>query len=389
MLGAFPSQYIARMIAEGQVVGGGPHRIQPSSLDLTITDDVYKMKGVFLPRAGEPITELLREGALFRWDLEKPLEARGIYLLRVHETLALRPTVYARANNKSSTGRVNLQARLLGDGIPRFDALPKGYHGALWLLVIPRSFAIQLHAGDTLNQLRFFNTETTLSVAELTALYAEDALLHTGNGIHLAPEHVEFDAHGGLTLTVDLDQPTVGYKCRGGSGVLLDFHASDHDPADFFEVIPRPKNGHLLLRRDEFYILSTRECIRVPPAFACEMVAYDPSRGEFRSHYAGFIDPGFGYGRAGEIPAAPLVLEMLLQDDDVILRHGQPVCKVVYERLADSPERTYGSDATGSHYALQRGPRLSKHFHVPEPLDAGTSIGVIPASHLVRERSPS
>ena len=144
------------------------------------------------------------------------------------------------------------------------------------------------------------------------ALYAEDALLHTENGIHMAPDHVEFDERGGLTLTVNLDQSTVGYKCRQSSGVILDFGSKDHDPEDFFERIQRPKNGHLLLRRDEFYILSTRECIRVPPTFACEMVAYDPSKGEFRSHYAGFIDPGFGYGKAGEVPAAPIVLDLVL-----------------------------------------------------------------------------
>ncbi|MBI4143242.1 2'-deoxycytidine 5'-triphosphate deaminase, partial [Candidatus Uhrbacteria bacterium] len=204
------------------------------------------------------------------------------------------------------------------------------------------------------------------------------------NGIHLAPDHVEFDERGGLTLTVNLDQPTIGFKCRQTSGVVLDFRSFDHDPADFFEAIPRPKNGHLLLRRNEFYILSTRECLRVPPTFACEMVAYDPSKGEFRSHYAGFIDPGWGYGRAGEMPATPLVLEMLLQDNDVILRHGQPVCKVVYERLAEPATRIYGIGDLGSHYALQRGPRLSKHFRIPDHMDAAAHIGAIPASHLVR-----
>ncbi|MBI4433216.1 2'-deoxycytidine 5'-triphosphate deaminase [Candidatus Uhrbacteria bacterium] len=367
-LGAFPSQCIERMIADGEIAGGDVARIQPSSLDLTISDEIYKMKGVFLPRAGESIGDLLQEGSLFPWDLGKPLECQGIYLIRLRETLALRPTVYARTNNKSSTGRVNLQARVLADGVPRFDALPRGYHGNLWLLVIPRSFSVKLSAGDALNQIRFFNAESTLTRTDLEALYADDALLHTENGIHIAREHVELDDRGGVTLTVDLEQPIVGYKCRPHGGTVLDFRSTDHDPLEFFEPIPRPKNGHVILRRDEFFILSTFECIRVPPAFACEMVAYDTSKGEFRSHYAGFIDPGFGYGRAGEIPAAPLVLEVLLQENDVILRHGQPVCQVAYERLSEPATRVYGTGAAGSHYALQRGPRLSKHFRtLPDP----------------------
>ncbi|MFH1098743.1 MAG: 2'-deoxycytidine 5'-triphosphate deaminase [Candidatus Uhrbacteria bacterium] len=384
MLGAFPSQLIERMIRNGQITDTDAARVQPSSLDLTISDEIYKMKGVFLPHAGEPLRDLIKEGALFLWDLSKPLECQGIYLIRLNESLALHQTVYARTNNKSSTGRVNLQARLLADGVPRFDAVPKGYHGGLWLLLIPRSFSVKLAPGDALNQIRFFNTESSLSHSDLRALYAEDALLHTANGVHVNPERVEFDERGGLTLTVDLDQDIVGYKCRPSSGVILNFQETGHDPTDFFETILRPKNGSIILRRDEFYVLSTLEYLRVPPTFACEMVAYDPSKGEFRSHYAGFVDPGWGYGKVGEVPAAPLVLEMMLQDNDVILRHGQPVCKIVYERLAETPERIYGASDLGSHYASQRGPRLSKHFAIPERLDAIARIGSIPATHLVR-----
>ncbi|MDO8425516.1 MAG: 2'-deoxycytidine 5'-triphosphate deaminase [bacterium] len=388
MLGAFPSQIIAQMIRDGQIVGSDDSRIQPSSLDCTISDEIYKMKGVFLPRAGEKMSDLIKEGALFPWDLGKPLECGGIYLARLNETLKMRPTVYARANNKSSTGRVNLQVRLLTDGVPRFDAVPRGYRGALWVLLIPRSFSIKLSKGDALNQIRFFNADTTLTRPELEALYDEEALLHTSNGIHVSKERVEFDERGGITLTVDLEQPIVGYKCRQSSGTILDFGSRTHDPNDFFEPIHKPKAGHLVLRRDEFYILSTLECLRVPPTFACEMAAYDPSKGEFRSHYAGFGDPGWGYGREGEIPAAPIVLEMILQDNDVILRHGQPVCKVVYERLAAAADRPYGTGELQSNYALQRGPRLSKHFAMEEAAAHinNMRIGAVPLTHLVRER---
>ncbi|MDO8463375.1 MAG: 2'-deoxycytidine 5'-triphosphate deaminase [bacterium] len=386
MLGAFPSQMIEQMLRDGGVTGSDASRVQPSSLDLTISDEIYKMKGVFLPRVGEAINDLLREGSLFPWDLGKPLECGGIYLARLNETLALRGTVYARANNKSSTGRVNLQVRLLADGVPRFDALPRGYHGALWVLLIPRSFSIKLSAGDALNQIRFFNADTTLSRAELEALYDEETLLHTANGIHISKDRVEFDARGGMTLTVDLDQPVIGYKCRQSSGIILDFRSRTHDPNDFFEPLHKPKNGQLILRRDEFYILSTLEHVRVPPTFACEMAAYDPSKGEFRSHYAGFGDPGFGFGKTGETPAAPIVLEMILQDNDVILRHGQPVCKVVFERLAAPADRPYGTGELQSHYTLQRGPRLSKHFQTEATREsANLNLGPLAMTHLVTE----
>ena len=163
-------------------------------------------------------------------------------------------------------------------------------------------------------------------------------------------------------MTVDLDQELVGYKCIPQAGKVLDFNEYTHDPLDFFEPIYKAKNEAVVLQRNHFYILSTKEFVRVPKEYAMEMIAYDTSKGEYRSHYAGFIDPGWGYGSKGEIKGTPLVLEVFTSDNNFVLRDGQPICKVVYESLVENPELVYGVGSLGSHYHTQRGPRLSKHF---------------------------
>jgi len=163
-------------------------------------------------------------------------------------------------------------------------------------------------------------------------------------------------------MCIDLDQEIVGYKCTPSAGKILDFRKFDHNPNDFFEPIYKPQNHGLVLNDNEFYILSTIEYLRIPTEYAVEMVAYDTSKGEFRSHYAGFFDPGFGYGEKGELMGTPAVLEVLTQDNEFYLRHGQPICRMVYTTLAEKADMVYGSSSAGSHYQNQRGPRLSKHF---------------------------
>ncbi len=359
-LGAFPSQIIREMIENGSIGNADKKRIQPASLDLTISGEIYKMKGIFLPRKGETIRQLLSAGTLFPTDLGKPLECFGVYLVRLNEKLNLPEHIFARANNKSSSGRINLQARLMADGVPQFDNIPRGYKGELWLMISPQSFSVNLREGDALNQIRFFNFDTRLTKEEYNAIYEPCGLLYDKYGKMVAKTEVDFN--DGITMTVDLEQPTVGYKCASSSTKVLDFNRYDHDPLEYFEPIHKPQNGHIVLRRSEFYILSTKESIRIPNNFAVEMIAYDTSKGEFRSHYAGFFDPGWGYGKSGEKNGDPAVLEVFTYDNDFILRDGQPICKMVYEKLSTPSELIYGSEEAGSHYFGQKGPRLSKHF---------------------------
>lgn len=362
-LGAFPSQYIRKLIEDGAISGAETSGIQPSSLDLTLSDEAYRMPGIFLPQPGETVRSLVALAGGERWDLSKPLPLRGVFLIRLRESLALPSTViFAYANNKSSTGRINLQTRLLCDGVSQFDKVPRGYAGELWLVVSPRSFNVKVQPGVALNQLRFFNSDTRLNFTDHKALYEYHTLLWNANGTPIKQEDVQFDLQGGITMSINLDQDIIGYSASPNPNITLDMSRFDHDSAQFFRPIQRPEHGRLMLQRDEFYILSTIERIAVPPEFSVEMVAYDPSKGEFRSHYAGFFDPGFGFGERGEVCGTIAVLEVYPHDNDFFLRHGQPICKMVYERLATYPELVYGTGALKSNYQQQTGPRLSKYF---------------------------
>lgn len=360
--GALAAQQIKELIEKNIIRGADYGNIQPSSLDLTISQEIYKMKGVFLPRKGENIEDLLKIGTLYQTDLDKPLEYDGIYLIRLNESLHLPAHIAARSNNKSSSGRINLQARLLMDGVSHFDTIPAGYQGNLWLLVSPQSFPVKLHPGNAINQIRFFQGDGSFLLRdEYFQCFENHSILFDAfeKSIPLSSSC----AGGGITMTVDLSHhDVIGYKCSPSRGNVLDFNRFDHDPQDFFEILRRTKNGHVVLRKHEFYIFVTREAIRIPHEFAVEMVAYDPSKGEFRSHYAGFFDPGWGYGDG--IYGMPAVLEVLTNDNDFILRDGQPICKMMYEKLLEPTEIVYGSAAAGSHYFHQRGPKLSKHFAV-------------------------
>lgn len=361
-LGVYPSQLIRTMIDNGWIENANQENIQPSTLDLTISDEIYKMKGVFLPKKNESINNIIKEGALFPADLDKPLECHGVYLIRLQEKLNLPSYVYACSNNKSSSGRINLQARLVANGVPQFDKIPRGYKGDLWIIVSPQSFSVKLRKGNKINQVRFFNSDTLLTVNEYSALYDQYPLIYDKDGNPIAKDDVDFDGDGGVTLTINLNLDIVGYKCMPSNSKVLDFNSFEHIPDDYFESILHPRNGHIILRRGEFYLLSTIEYLRVPPDFSVEMVAYDPSKGEFRSHYAGFFDPGWGYSSDGSVLGIPAVLEVFPQDNDFVLRHGQPICKMVYERLIALPDVIYGTQKAGSHYHTQKGPKLSKHF---------------------------
>lgn len=364
MLGAFPSQIIEKFIHKGFIKNSESRHIQPSSLDLTISDEVYEVSGVFLPQKHESIRGLISFVHGKKVSLDSPLECHKVYLCKLQESLDLPDGIYAYANNKSSTGRINLQIRLLCDGNPTFDQVPRGYKGELWILASPHSFAVKLSPGEPLNQLRIYNADSTLSQEEHMALYNYHPLLYDAHGNTLPLESVGLDKGGGVTMTVDFDQDIVGYVAFPQPGKVLHFGKYDHKVEDFFQPIFRPDHDQLVLSRDGFYIFSTKEYISIPPEFAVEMIAYDPSKGEFRSHYAGFFDPGWGYGEKGERQGTPAVLEVYPHDHNFIFRDGQPICKMVYERLATFPDRIYGTGKLGSHYGNQRGPRVSKHFTV-------------------------
>jgi dCTP deaminase len=312
------------------------------------------MPGSLMPLKGERVTDLIEKYSRYPIDLKEPgvLVRDNVYLILLAERFALPDGIAAYANNKSSTGRIDLQTRVLCDGTPRYDKIPEGYSGELWLEVIPKSFDVKVRAGDSLNQTIFYGDRKLLSETELGSL--EVLFDPEGNPAH----HIIGD---GLLMTLDLAQPIAGYKARKSIRPIDFASIGTHDPKEFFEAIERPATGTLFLSQGDFYIFSTYEFVSVPPDYAVEMLPYDTSAGEFRAHYAGFFDPGFGYGKAGEVKGTPAVLEVRPYEDDLIVRHRQPVCKMAYERLSQRPDKLYGVGVT-SNYAAQRGPRLSKFF---------------------------
>ena len=365
--GTFPSQDIERLIEGGHVRSEGgiaPAQIQPASLDLTISEEGYSVPGSLLPLSGEPVRDLVQRFARRRIDLQgSEILVRGeVYVVRLRETVALPSGVGAYANNKSSTGRVDLQTRVLANETPRYDKVPTGYEGDLWLEIIPKSFDVRLRAGDSLNQAIFYRDRQVLHErAALQRLHDQHPLLYTPTGERIPLSGAMGQGQDGLLMTLDLQQDVVGYVAKKSFKPIDLSKVGAHDPHDFFEPIARPKDGALFLSQEAFYIFSTYEHIAVPPDHAVEMLPYDTSAGEFRAHYAGFFDPAFGFGTHGELKGTPAVLEVRPYEDDLIVRHRQPVCKMAYERLSGRPEKLYGVGIQ-SHYAEQRGPRLSKFF---------------------------
>jgi dCTP deaminase len=358
--GAIPFQLIREMIQAGYLLGAAEEAIQPASLDLTITDEVYRMRGSYLPRRNETIADIVARGALFRHPMDRPLEQNGIYLIRLKESLKLPPGIHATASNKSSSGRINLRGRLLADGVPRFDEIPQGYRGSLWIELIPKSFPVLLHPGDRVNQIRFFHGDARLSSLEHRIAYDRYGLLRAGSGERIPPT-TEIIGRG-ITMTVDLTtHDVIGWRARTTPWAVLDTARFDHDPQEFFEPVPRPKSGELVLRPEAFFILATKERVLTPPNYATEMAAYDSSKGEFRSHFAGFFDPGWGWREDDRERGTIAVLEIEAYSHDFVLRDGQPICLMVYERMLAAPEKTYGEQLK-SNYGTQQGPQLAKWF---------------------------
>jgi dCTP deaminase len=347
-------------VAEGHVrsaAGIAPGQIQPASLDLTLGAEAYRMPGSILPVAGESMRALIESLALERIDLSKPvcLGRDQVYVVAVREQLDLPAGLTAYANGKSSTGRIDLAARVLADGSPRYDRIPAGYRGELWIELIPRSFNVVAQAGVSINQAIFFRERRVLDHAELLARHTASPLMFDDHGP--APASSVFD--GRLMMTADLDRPIVGWVAKRTHHPLVLTNLASHRAEHFFAPLSRTDRGLLCLEQDHFYILATRERVAVPADLACEMVPYDATAGDFRAHYAGFFDPGWGVYADG-VRGAIAVLEVRPHQDDLILRHGQPICAMAYEALQQPCTDLYGR--CGNNYAQQDGPKLSKHF---------------------------
>jgi dCTP deaminase len=356
--GILPSHRIEDLGAKGAIQAARPFdadQVQPASLDLRLGAVAHRLRASFLPGPHAAVTDKLERLKLHTIDLTDGavLETGCVYLVPVLERLALPPEVSASANPKSSTGRIDVFTRVITDQAAAFDTIVAGYRGPLYVEVSPRTFPVLVRMGSRLSQLRFRTGDARLSDGELADLHARTPLVDTDPAVF----------ENGLTLSIDLlrEGPgaLIGYRAKRHTGVIDVDRKAAHDHLDFWEPIHARGESSFILDPDEFYILASREAVQVPPETAAEMVAIDPLVGEFRVHYAGFFDPGFGHAPSGGT-GSRAVLEVRSREVPFILDHGQTIGRLVYERMLEVPTMLYGRDL-GSHYQAQ-GLKLSKHF---------------------------
>ena len=359
--GILPAHAIRRLIEEAVISAPLPieaDQIQPASLDLRLGEWAYRVRASFLPGPSQSMDERLRTLALHRFSLSEGavLETGCVYIAPLLETMKLPQDIAAQANPKSSTGRLDVFTRVIAEGTRQFDMVPEGYAGPLYAEISPRTFPVLVRTGSRLAQIRFRSGPLVLSDALIADLHRREALVTTGKP----------DIDRGIALTVDLTgldaAGPVGFRAKRHSGLIDIDRKNALDVLDYWE--PIWQRGSLILDPDQFYILASKEAVRVPPSHAAEMVPFNPLVGEFRVHYAGFFDPGFGHS-AGGGEGARAVLEVRSHEVPFILEDGQMIGRLVYEPLIEPPEQVYGQ-GIGSSYQRQ-GLKLSKHFRAFAP----------------------
>jgi dCTP deaminase len=356
--GILPDREIAALFAGGSLSAPRPldaDQIQPASLDLRLGTKAWRVRASFLPGPESTVADKLGRLKLHEIDLAAGavLETGCVYVAPLLETLHLPADVAASANPKSSTGRLDIFTRVMSDHGQEFDKIPAGYCGPLYIEISPRTFPVIVRTGSRLSQIRFRKGNATLSETDLAGLHRKEKLVAAD-----APNITG----GGIALSIDLSgEPggLIGYRGKHHTGLIDVDRRAANEILDFWEPLPARGARELILDPDEFYILVSQEAVHVPPDFAAEMTPFDPLVGEFRVHYAGFFDPGFGHSAAGGT-GSRAVLEVRSHEVPFILEHGQIVGRLVYEHMLARPGTLYGS-GLGSNYQAQ-GLKLSKHF---------------------------
>jgi dCTP deaminase len=342
-----------------------PDQIQPASLDLRLGAIAYRVRASFLPGPGITVAQRIAELKLHEFSLSggAVLETGCVYIVPLIESLALPADIAAATNPKSSTGRLDVFTRVIADETRGFDRVAGGYHGPLYAEISPKTFPVLVREGSRLSQLRLRRGAAALNAEALRELHARERLVDRSEAVMGDGIAVSIDLSGAGVRHAPGAQPRgagiVGYRAKRHTAVIEVERRDAYDVADFWEPIAARADNNLILDPDEFYILASTEAVQVPPDYAAEMVPFDPLVGEFRVHYAGFFDPGFGYAGAGGL-GARAVLEVRSREVPFILEHGQIVGRLVYEKMLARPDQLYGA-GIGSNYQAQ-GLKLSKHF---------------------------
>ncbi len=364
--GLLSQQKIQIMLDRGMIKPALPlstGQLQPASLDLRLGAKAYRVRASFLPGRGRTVAEQLERLSSDVISLEGEgavLERGCVYVVPLLESLQLPQTIAGIANPKSSTGRLDIFTRLITDSSEVFDQAAVGYHGPLYAEVSPRSFSVRVRQGSKLNQIRFRHLKPGQLHQNIFALKDADMVAR-----HALMPLVDGDLNlrEGLVLRIALAQSAlgqvIGYRAQKHTDVIDVDRIGAYSIADFWDVIHARPDGRLILDPGEFYILASQERVHIPPDLAAEMVAIDPAMGEFRVHYAGFFDPGFGYTASG-VPGSRAVLEVRSHEVPFVLEHEQIIGRLVFEPMAEEPEVLYGQTAISNYQGQNL--KLSKHF---------------------------
>ena len=360
--GIVASQTIIDMVSSGRIISDTPitdRQVQPASLDLRLGATAYRVQASFLPGPAATVQEKLKSMAMHQITLVDGavLEKGCVYVVPLQESLKLNTGVSGTANPKSSTGRLDVFTRLLTDYTSEFETVRSGYRGPLYAEICPRTFSIVVREGSSLNQLRFRRGTPPPADAAMRRLQETEGLVDN----HGASVDIKDGVAISVDLSGDLKTGLIGYRAKPHTGLIDIDQIGACSISDYWEPVHRPSNGPpaLILNPDEFYILMSKEFVSVPLDHAAEMRAYDTKVGEFRVHYAGFFDPGFGHETAGGI-GTRAVLEVRSHDVPFLIEDGQTVCRLVFEQMTQVPEKIYGSRGIGSNYQGQQ-LKLSKH----------------------------
>jgi dCTP deaminase len=367
--GYLPCQFIEMALKEGMIHSEVPieaSQIQPVSLDLRLGQKAYRIQCSFLPE-NDPVETRLKDVTLYQFDISKGgiLEKNAIYLIPLMEELHLPAEFYGLANPKSSTGRLDMFTRVIVDGGHRFDEIPLGHKGKLYLEIIPRSFPVKVHTGLSLNQLRVAHrTSQSLNKKKLVSKFKKNPVLFDQSGFHIPVDEVKLEE--GVYVGVDVygDQPEsiVAYKAKTNSNVIDLSKIGHYKVEEFWEPIYRSKKNRLILEPENFYIMMSKEKICIWPDWLAEMIAYEPNSGELRTHYAGFFDSGFGWNGTDELinQGTRAVMEVRPHDVPFMVEHGQTFCRLKFERVVERPDRVYGIELNSNYHS--QGLALSKYF---------------------------
>ncbi len=367
--GILPCQSIQAMLRQGIIKASlavSADQIQPASIDLRLGDFAYPVNTSFLPGPDSTVPDKMKQidedFDKYKIDIKDGavLEKGRVYVIPLIESLALPEDVMGFANPKSSTGRLDILTRLIADGSTIFDQLKNGYKGQIYIEVAPRSFSIVVKTGLCLNQLRFRRGGMHIEKSEWQMLISGKQIVHNNE-----PFAHDAEEPGMLKVTVDLkgtgkEGELIGYRARKHAG-RIDLESRNYDPADFWEPITARKHSSIVLDPNEFYILMTKEAVAIPPDYAAEMVAYDTRAGEFRVHYAGFFDPGFGWDSATrKAGSSRAVLEVRSHEVPFLLEHGQTVGWLRYEHMLERPDTLYGQGIRSNYQGQSL--KLAKQF---------------------------